>query len=93
MIKPIIRVKNLTYSYTKQPVLTDVHFELKKKQSMTIYGSNGSGKSTLLRLLLGELKARENTVFISGEDATKKKDWRMWAMYPSPMSLKILLFL
>lgn len=75
MIKPIIRVKNLAYSYTKQPVLTDVHFELKEKQSMAIYGSNGSGKSTLLRLLLGELKARENTVFISGEDVTKKKDW------------------
>lgn len=75
MKKTMICVKNLAYSYTKEPVLTDVNFELMEKESMAIYGSNGSGKSTLLRLILGELKAKKNSVYIGGEDVTKKKDW------------------
>jgi zinc transport system ATP-binding protein len=75
MNKTIIRVKNLAYSYTKEPVLNDVNFELMEKQSMAIYGNNGSGKSTLLRLILGELKAKEKSVYIRDEDVVNKKDW------------------
>lgn len=75
MSKTIIRVQNLAYSYTKEPVLNNVNFELMEKQSMAIYGNNGSGKSTLLRLILGELKAKENSIYVRDEDVTNKKDW------------------
>lgn len=72
----IVTVNNLTYSYTKDPVLTGINFSLKEKAGMAIYGNNGSGKSTLLKLLLGELRAKPNTIFIQDTDVTQKKDWR-----------------
>lgn len=71
----IISVKNLTFSYSRDPVLRGISFDLKEKAGMAIYGSNGSGKSTLLKLLLGELRAKANTIFIHEKDVTQKKDW------------------
>ncbi|NMD37838.1 MAG: ATP-binding cassette domain-containing protein [Christensenellaceae bacterium] len=92
MKKTMISVKNLAYSYTKEPVLTDVNFELKEKESMAIYGSNGSGKSTLLRLILGELKAKENSVYICNEDVTNKKDWSNVGYVPQSTISKNIAF-
>ncbi|MFS1664437.1 ABC transporter ATP-binding protein [Streptococcus sp. zg-JUN1979] len=40
------------FAYEDKTILSDIHFELKKGQTLGIVGQTGSGKTTLLRLLL-----------------------------------------
>lgn len=50
----MIRVKNLTFAYTKEyNALQNINFELANKSNMFILGEQESGRSSLLRILLG----------------------------------------
>lgn len=53
MTELLLRVSNLSVSFHRQVVLSDVSFELRKNETLAIIGPNGAGKSTLLRALLG----------------------------------------
>ncbi len=46
------------------PVLSDVHMAVRKREIVTLIGPNGSGKSTLVRLVLGLLKPDRGIVFL-----------------------------
>lgn len=46
--------------------LRDIHFSLKKGESLGVIGVNGSGKSTLLKLLTGVIKPTQGRVSING---------------------------
>ncbi len=54
--KDIISFENVSFSYSKIPVLENVNFKIKEFASACIIGPNGGGKSTLLKLILGLLK-------------------------------------
>lgn len=59
----MLRVKNLTFSYQKPPVLKAISFEAKQGENLAIIGESGSGKSTLLNLLYGEFDLNEGNIF------------------------------
>ena len=48
-----VTVYNLSSYYGEKQILSNVSFEIKQGDKVTIYGSNGSGKSTLIKILLG----------------------------------------
>ena len=75
-MNPIIKVKNLSYKYTKDIVLEDVSLEVSKGDFLAIVGPNGSGKSTLLKLILGLLKMQTGTIELFGENIRHFKDWQ-----------------
>ena len=75
-MNPIIKVKNLSYKYTKDMVLEDVSLEVSKGAFLAIVGPNGSGKSTLLKLMLGLLKVQTGTIELFGENIRHFKDWQ-----------------
>ncbi|WP_067145410.1 ABC transporter ATP-binding protein [Pseudotamlana agarivorans] len=50
----MLRVDQLTFSYHKKPVLTNISFQVKPGENLAIIGESGCGKSTLLKLLYGE---------------------------------------
>jgi zinc transport system ATP-binding protein len=54
--KNIISFNNVSFSYSKIPVLENVNFKIKEFASACILGPNGGGKSTLLKLILGLIK-------------------------------------
>lgn len=49
----MIEVRNLNFSYSRKPVLKDVNFSIKDKESVLLLGVSGSGKTTLLKSLIG----------------------------------------
>ena len=61
--KLLIKAENIVHSYGEQTVLDFDKFYLYEGEKVGLVGVNGAGKSTLLKILSGELKATEGTVF------------------------------
>lgn len=53
MTAPLIAARGLMVRLDRRTVLTDVDFEIRTGEIVTIVGPNGSGKSTFLRALIG----------------------------------------
>ena len=67
-----IRFENLSKSFGKNEVLTDINLEVEKGQLVTLLGPSGCGKSTLLRCLAGLETVTSGRVYLDGEDITDK---------------------
>jgi len=52
-------------------VLEDVSFKVEKGEFVSIVGKSGAGKTTLLKILLGEEKPTDGSVFFDGKDVHK----------------------
>jgi zinc transport system ATP-binding protein len=63
---PIIEIKDLSFSYHKNPVLKDVNLQITEGNFLLLMGPNGGGKTTLLKLMLGLLKPTAGTVRVFG---------------------------
>ena len=49
----LLTVKNLSYGYDSQAILTGLNFSVETGDYLCIVGENGSGKTTLMKTLLG----------------------------------------
>ena len=74
--KDIISFENVSFSYSKIPVLENVSFKVKEFASACILGPNGGGKSTLLKLILGLIKPATGKV-------------RVFNSFPASVRMKI----
>ncbi len=68
----MLHVQKLSYAYKKIQALTDVSFELRDGEIMSIIGANGAGKSTLMKCIAGVLKTEENAVQLDGRPLAKR---------------------
>lgn len=76
-MEPILRVQNLTKTFTRsgQSDLTAVNgisFDLLPGECLGIIGESGSGKTTAVNLITRLLDATEGKIFLDGEDITRK---------------------
>lgn len=53
----VLTVKNLSKSFDNIPLFSNLNFEIKRGERVSIIGHNGSGKTTILKLLTGGLMA------------------------------------
>ena len=58
----MLKIKQVSFSYDKGPVLEDINFELKKGEHLAVMGESGCGKSTLLKIIYGTLQIQEGEV-------------------------------
>ena len=49
---PILQIQNLSVSYDDNVVISDLSFDVNKKDVLVVLGPNGAGKTTLLRAIL-----------------------------------------
>lgn len=65
MGNPMITVKDMSFAYGKDYVLTDVNFTIEEQEYVGIIGANGAGKSTLMKLILGQLAPTKGEVAVA----------------------------
>jgi phosphonate transport system ATP-binding protein len=64
-------IENLVKAYVAgKPVLSDISFEVRGRNSVAIIGPSGTGKSTLIRCVNKLIPPTSGRVYISGEDIT-----------------------
>lgn len=73
--QPIIRLKNIHFSYGQKQALKNVNLTINKGTFMGLVGPNGGGKSTLIKIILGLLEPDQGKVFLLEEPIESFKQW------------------
>lgn len=79
----VLSVSDLTKSYGKNEVLTDVNLELREGECYCLIGKNGSGKSTLINMMIDVVEPDKGTIKFWGEglnEPTSKVKQRIGAL-------------
>ncbi len=70
-MRPIIEIKNLSFSYENYPALEKVNLRIEEKDFVAVIGPNGGGKTTLIKIILGIIKPDSGEVLIYGKPPGK----------------------
>ncbi|MEG1711325.1 MAG: ATP-binding cassette domain-containing protein [Clostridia bacterium] len=62
---------HIAFSYSDEPLITDLSFEVKSGQKVAIVGPTGGGKTTLVNLLMRFYDIQKGTIEIDGLDIMK----------------------
>ncbi len=73
----MLTVKNLSFSYSKKPFITDMNFHVKKGEIFGFLGPSGAGKTTLQKILTGLITTYEGSVKLDGIEC-KEHDNRFY---------------
>ncbi len=65
----MIKVRELQFSYTKQPFIENMSFDVQSGEIFGFLGPSGAGKSTLQKILTGLLTAYTGSVMVNGAEA------------------------
>ncbi len=69
--EPLLKVKDLAFSYGERPVLLDVDFEVPQGTTLAVLGMSGCGKTTLLRCLDGLVRPSKGEIHFKGKRLCK----------------------
>jgi len=67
-MKYVIEIHNVSFAYTREPVLRDVSLVVPPGEFLGIIGPNGGGKSTLVKLILGLLRPHGGSIAVMGTE-------------------------
>jgi len=72
MADPVIRIKDLWKNYGEDgsgvPALRGTNLDIKKGESVALFGKSGSGKSTLFNLIAGLDRPTKGRIEVEGQD-------------------------
>ena len=71
MVQPFIQFENISKSFGKKVVLSDVNLGIPYKEICAIIGKSGSGKTTLLSILIGFVRPDKGKVYYQSQDIRK----------------------
>ena len=84
-------LRNVSFSYGRGPVLSDVTLQIPANRITTLVGESGSGKTTIADLLLGLYGPDNGTVTIDGIDL-RDLDITQWRSMIGYVAQEIVLF-
>lgn len=68
----MIQVRNFSFSYTKQPFISDMNFSVSSGEIFGFLGPSGAGKSTLQKILIGMLRTYQGSAMVNGMECKKR---------------------
>lgn len=80
-----LSIKDLCFSYEDKEILSNITFNVKKKEYIAVIGNSGSGKSTLAKILLGFYNADHGSISLFGNSSSdiSMNEWRKKISYVS----------
>jgi ATP-binding cassette subfamily C protein len=90
-LKTGCELRNVSFSYGRGPVLSDVTVEIPAGRITTLVGESGSGKTTIADLLLGLYGPDNGTVTVDGVDL-RDVDITQWRSMIGYVAQEIILF-
>lgn len=69
----MIQVRNLSFSYTKQPFISDMNFSVSSGEIFGFLGPSGAGKSTLQKVLIGMITTYQGSAMVNGIECKERK--------------------
>ncbi|HEV2177727.1 MAG TPA: ATP-binding cassette domain-containing protein [Terriglobia bacterium] len=69
--EPFIKFSHVYKSFSDQPVLDDVSFEVRRGEMVAVLGKSGVGKSVTLKHIMGFLKPDQGEVWVAGEEVSQ----------------------
>ena len=77
----ILKLNNISFSYGKTKVLSDVSYEFEKGRIYCIIGKSGAGKTTLLSLLSGLASPQSGDIFYDGKNIRNVDKYKFRSKY------------
>ena len=68
----MIQISNLSFSYTKQPFISDMSFSVSSGEIFGFLGPSGAGKSTLQKVLIGMLTTYQGSAMVNGVECRER---------------------
>lgn len=68
----MIQVSNLSFSYTKQPFISNMSFSVSSGEIFGFLGPSGAGKSTLQKILIGMLTDYRGSAVVNGVECRNR---------------------
>lgn len=68
----MIHVNHLSFSYTKQPFISDMTFSVSPGEIFGFLGPSGAGKSTLQKVLTGMLASYQGSAMVNGVECRER---------------------
>ena len=68
----MIQVSNLSFSYTKQPFISDMSFSVSSGEIFGFLGPSGAGKTTLQKILTGLLTNYQGSAMVNGVECRER---------------------
>ena len=72
----MIKIRNITKTYSKETVLKIDYLDINSGQTFGLVGNNGAGKTTLFSLLLDLIKPTTGEVLNNGINVRTSEDWK-----------------
>jgi cobalt/nickel transport system ATP-binding protein len=71
----MLKLEKIRYIYEDGGfILQDIDLRIATGDFFALVGGNGSGKTTLLKIIIGLLRPASGTVYLEGEDISRKKE-------------------
>jgi phospholipid/cholesterol/gamma-HCH transport system ATP-binding protein len=78
--EPVVVFEDVSISFDRKPVLTDISFTVQRGETRIILGPAGGGKSVLMKLANGLLRGDSGTIRIFGEDITRMPETELFKL-------------
>lgn len=77
----MLQVKNITKHFGDFTALSDISFDLKEKELVSLLGTNGSGKTTVIKIIVGFLEETAGSIRYNGKPMPQSERSRIigWA--------------